>query len=260
MARKKGSYGSSQNSIQNAAKTLKANIQFASVDSPIQSVLLTSSVPDEGKSTIAVNLAQSFAQAGKKVILVECDLRRRSIAHMLGVHTKGGLYAVLSGQASLEEMVVPLSQSNMFFLDCEPNIPNPADILNSKRFAKLVGNLEDHYDYVIFDTPPVGAFIDAAVLSQLVDGVLFVVRRDFAKREQIASAFDQLKKAGANVLGTVLNYAESSSDGYYYSNYYGGSKDTGNVQGSTVHVHGENNRRAPINGASRTAAGKRFSK
>ena len=200
MARKKGSYGSSQNSIQNAAKTLKANIQFASVDSPIQSVLLTSSVPDEGKSTIAVNLAQSFAQAGKKVILIECDLRRRSIAHMLGVHTKGGLYAVLSGQASLEEMVVPLSQSNMFFLDCEPNIPNPADILNSKRFAKLVGNLEDHYDYVIFDTPPVGAFIDAAVLSQLVDGVLFVVRRDFAKREQIASAFDQLKKAGANVL------------------------------------------------------------
>lgn len=259
---KRSRYATDQTSIQNAAKTLKANIQFASVDNPVQSVLLTSSIPDEGKSTIAINLAQTIAQSGKSVLLVECDMRRRSIASMIGVHAKAGLYAVLTEQATLEEAVVPLSQSYMYFLDSEPHIPNPADVLSSKRFKKLVATLESKYDYVIFDTPPIGAFIDAAILSQNVDATIFVVRREFAKRTEVAAAFDQLKKAGANVIGTVFNYCESSQSSYYSNYYEDGSKKTGHVQGSTVHVSsaaGKEERRS-VYGASKSSAGKRFSK
>ena len=260
---KRSRYASDQNSMQNAAKTLKANIQFASVDNPVQSVLLTSSVPDEGKSTIAINLAQTIAQSGKSVLLVECDMRRRTIASMIGVHAKAGLYAVLSEQATLEEAVVPLSQSYMYFLDAEPHIPNPADILSSKRFKRLVATLESKYDYVIFDTPPVGAFIDAAILSQNVDATVFVVRREFAKRSEVMAAFDQLKKAGANVIGTVLNYCETNQSGYYYSNYYAdGGKKTDRGWGSTVHVSSasEADDQHKVHGMSKPAAGKRFSK
>ncbi len=216
MARR-NSHGNQQIALQNAAKTLKANIQFASVDDPVQSVLITSSVPDEGKTTVAVNLARSFAQAGKKVLLVETDMRRRTIANLLGVHPSTGIYAVLAGQSTLENAVVALSQANMFFLDSEPDIPNPPDILSSKRFSKLASTLEDQYDYIIYDTPPVGPCIDAAILSQVVDGVVFVVRRDFAKRDDIVAAFDQLKKADARVIGTVFNYTETMHDAYYYA-------------------------------------------
>lgn len=271
---KKGKYSSDQTSIQNAAKTLKANIQFASVDNPVQSLVLTSSVPDEGKSTIAINLAQSIAQGGKSVLLVECDMRRRSLASMLGVHSKAGIYAVLTDQATLDEAVLPLSQSYMYFLDSEPHIPNPADVLSSKRFKKLLGTLEAKYDYVIFDTPPVGAFIDAAILAQLVDATVFVVRRDFTKRDAVVHAFEQLKKSGANVIGTVLNYAETNEGSYYYYSYNQGSKKVGDVQGSTVHVSGGRSgsasesspspasapRHVNVSGAAKASAGKRFSR
>ena len=154
--------------VQNAAKTLFANIRFASVDNPIRSLVLTSSVPNEGKSTVSMQLAAAIAQSGKRVLLVEVDMRRRSLADMLGVHTRGGLYAVLSEQMPLRAATVPTSQG-FDFLDSEPHIPNPVDILASKRFAGLVDRLSHDYDFVVYDTPPVGTFVDAAVLSTLVD-------------------------------------------------------------------------------------------
>ena len=143
----------------NAAKTLLANIRFASVDTPIKSITVTSSIPNEGKSTIAFNLAQAIATSGKSVLLVECDMRHRTLANMLGIHRAGGLYAVLSDQMSIDEAVIDTDQPNLFFLDAEPRIPNPADIIASRRFAKLVAALEEKYQYVIFDTPPVGPYL-----------------------------------------------------------------------------------------------------
>lgn len=139
--------------VQNAAKTLFANIRFASVDNPIRSLVLTSSVPNEGKSTVSMQLAAAIAQSGKRVLLVEVDMRRRSLADMLGVHTRGGLYAVLSEQMPLRSAIVPTSQG-FDFLDSEPHIPNPVDILASKRFASLVDRLSRDYDFVVYDTRP----------------------------------------------------------------------------------------------------------
>lgn len=155
MAKKK-KQSSNQLEIQNAAKTLLANIRFMAVDSPIKSIVVTSSVPNEGKSTVSVNLAQAIATAGKRVLLVEADMRRRSLAAMLNVRSAAGLYAVLTDAVPLDVAVASTTTANLFFLDTEPNIPNPADMIASKRFGRLVRLLEERYDYVIFDMPPRG--------------------------------------------------------------------------------------------------------
>ena len=166
--------------VQNAAKTLLANIRFASVDDPIRTITVTSSIPNEGKSTVSINLAQAIATSGKSVLLVEADMRRRSLSDMLGVRSRGGLYAVLSEQISIDQAIVETGQKNFYFLDAEPHIPNPADIIVSHRFAKLVKALSAKFQYVIFDAPPVGAFIDAAEIASLTDGTLY---RDHGSEE-----------------------------------------------------------------------------
>lgn len=211
--------GANAQVAQNAAKTLMANIRFASVDSPVKSLVITSSVPNEGKSTVAVNLAQTAAVGGKRVLLVECDMRRRSLADRLGVRARAGLHAVLSDQVDLASAVVPTNQRNVFFLDAEPHIPSPADIVSSKRFARLVSVLEREYDFVIFDTPPVGTFVDAAIVSSLTDAAALVVRDNFTKRDEVLNAYDQLKKAEANVIGVVLNCCKTETSEYYYAYY-----------------------------------------
>ena len=205
--------------MQNAVKTLATNIRFASVDNPVRSLVVTSSIPNEGKSTIAIALAEALASGGKSVLLVECDMRCRAIAGVLGLHAQSGLYAVLSSQVELRDAVVPTSMRGVSFLDSEPHIPNPVDILSSRRFHSFVETLHSSYDYVIFDTPPLSAFVDAAVIGSVVDGTLLVVRRNFTKREAVLGAYEQLKKAGANVLGTVLNYCENERSEYYYEYY-----------------------------------------
>lgn len=217
MARKKGT--ADKMVVQNAAKTLLANIRFASVDNPIRSLVITSSVPNEGKTTVAVNLAQAIATSGKRVLLVECDMRRRSVADMIGARAAAGIYGVLSDQVRLENAVVATQQQNMDFLDAEPHIPNPADIIASKRFSRLVKILEDSYDFVVFDTPPVGTFVDAAVLSTLVDATALVVRDNFTKRDEVVNACEQLKKAEANLIGVILNDCETETSEYYYAYY-----------------------------------------
>lgn len=205
--------------VQNAAKTLLANIRFASVDHPVKSIVLTSSVPNEGKSTVAYNLAQAIASSGKRTLIVECDMRRRSLADMVGARARHGIYAVLSGQVELDEALVATSHRNLFFLDSEPHIPNPADILSSQRFRKLLAQMESDFDYVVIDTPPVGTFVDAAIIAALADATALVVRERFVKRAELQNAYDQLKKADANVIGVIMNMCEAESSEYYYAYY-----------------------------------------
>ena len=204
---------------QNAMKTVLANIRFASVDKPVSTMVITSSIPNEGKSTIAVDLAQSIASGGNSVLLVECDMRNRTLADRIGVRCRGGVYAVLSGQMSIEDAVVSTKQAGMYFLDSEPHIPNPADILASQRFIQLIDDLDQRFDCVIFDTPPVGTFVDAAEVGSHVDGAVFVVRENFAKRNEVMAAFEQLRKAGVHVIGAIMNYCESDASEYYYAYY-----------------------------------------
>ena len=225
--------------LQNAVKTLVANIRFASVDSPVKTLVVTSSIPNEGKSTISIELARALAAGGKDVLIVEGDLRRRTLAGVLGAHPRNGIYSVLSGQAALDEAVVAVGgKSSLWFLDAEPHIPNPVDIFSSRRFHRFVDSLRRTYDYVIFDTPPLSTFVDAAVLGSVADGTLLVVREDFVKREDLISSYDQLRKAEANVIGAVLNYCDTKRGDYYYSYYDQGSAQAGEKGGERVGLVG----------------------
>ncbi len=256
-------YDSEQSALQNAAKTLLANIRFANVDKPIRSIVVTSSVPVEGKSVVSINLAQAITSSGKTVLIMECDMRKRSLYRALHAHASAGLYAVLTEQIPLEQAVLATQWQGMYFLDAEPSIPNPADIVASKRFSKFLDVLMDTYDYVILDTPPVGTFIDAAILSTLADGTVFVVREDYAKRSDILNAYEQLKKADAEVIGVVLNYCQDhgSHSGYYYYDYYskGGSGDrayantvaTSPQKSSSHHHHSSSSGHSTSNSARR---------
>ena len=216
--------------LQNAVKTLVANIRFASVDDPVRTIAVTSSVPNEGKTTVSVALGQALAASGKDVLVVDCDLRRRSLANELGVHAQNGLYAVLAGQVELDDAIVETGTEGLYMLDVEPHIPNPVDILASHRFHTLVGKMRQEFGYVVIDTPPVSTFVDGAVIAQNTDATLLVVREGYTKRSDILAAYDQLQKAGANVIGTVLNFCENERSEYYY-NYY-------NKDGKRVHHDG----------------------
>jgi capsular exopolysaccharide synthesis family protein len=205
--------------IQNAFKTLFANIKFMSPDAPIHSLVVTSSVPNEGKSTVSFNLASAIATSGKTVLLVEGDLRRRALASMTKEHARSGLYSLLVEDASQRDAIVQTKMPNLFFLDAEPNIPNPVDVISSHRFAKMIKTLSQEYDYLLIDTPPVGTFVDAAIISTLVDGTIMVVKSGSTKQEELKGAYAQLKKADANVLGLVATFTEGSESEYYYAYY-----------------------------------------
>ena len=206
--------------IQNSAKTLFANIRFLSPDKPIRSIAITSSVPAEGKTTPAVQLAEAIASSDKTVLLVECDMRKHDLSSVLHAHCPVGLYAVMTEEEDLDEAVVETDTPNMFFLDIEPSIPNPTDIISSDSFKNLTKKLAENYDYVLYNTPPVGTFVDAAVLSTLMDGTLFVIRMNSTKRDEVVNAFEQLRKAGGNVIGSVATFCEEMGSQYYYG-YYG---------------------------------------
>lgn len=221
MSRKKR--GATRVAVQNAAKTLAANIRFASVDNPVSTIVVTSSVPNEGKTFVSVELARALAASGKRVLIVECDMHKRSLSSVLGAHGRHGIYDVLSGDADLDEAIVSTQTPNLYFLDSEPNIPNPTDVLSSKRFRGLLQGARRAFSYVVMDTPPIGAFVDAAILGSVADATLLVVREDFVRRDDLAAAYTQLKQAGANLVGTVLNCCdnESGSYGYGYYGHYG---------------------------------------
>jgi capsular exopolysaccharide synthesis family protein len=212
--------------VQNAAKTLLANIRFMSVDNPYKLISLTSSVPNEGKTFVTASLGQAIATSGKTCLVVECDMRRRSMAGVLGVHAQHGIYSVMSGSLALGQVVVATRTPNLYFLDAEPHIPNPSDILSSKRFGRLLQEMRATYDYVIFDTPPVGTFVDAAVLGTRVDAVFVVVRENYVHREELKNAVEQLQASGSNVAGVVMNFCEGRGSSYYdyYSSYTHGSE------------------------------------
>ena len=220
MARKANSRQTeADRNIDNSAKTLLANIRFMSVDDPIRTIAVTSAVPNEGKTFVAANLARAMASAGMRTLVVECDMRRRSMARELEAHSKHGLYSVMSGEVPLAEAVVQV-EPRLEFLDAEPHIPNPSDLLNTRRFNSLVEALRTGYNYVVFDTPPVGTFVDAAVLGSHVDALFMVVRERHTHHEEIVRAAEQLKTANVPLAGIVMNFCERQSSEYYYEYYY----------------------------------------
>lgn len=198
-----------------AYRTLRTNIQFASLDKPLHTLLATSTAPDEGKSTTLANLAVTMAQSEQRVILVDCDLRRPTVHTIFGLPNEQGLTTLmLQADATL-----PLHQTDipgLLVLTSGPTPPRPADILGSKRMAAIIGQLRNQADIVLFDTPPINAVTDAAVLATAVDGVLLVFRAGNTKRDRAREARKLLDKVNANVVGVVLTDVKGDQDQYSY--------------------------------------------
>ncbi|MBY0753926.1 CpsD/CapB family tyrosine-protein kinase [Clostridium sardiniense] len=199
-------------------RVLRTNIQYSSIDKKIKRMLVTSSEPGEGKSTTTGNLALTFSQDEKRVLLIDCDLRKPSIHKKFRVSNNIGLSDVILDNSKLDKALIKRND----YLDILPAgkvPPNPSELLGSKALENLLDELGKKYDVIILDTPPVHAVTDAQILSTKVDGVILVVRAERTKKESVISAKAALDKVNANILGTVLNGGESSKGKYYY--YYG---------------------------------------
>lgn len=197
-----------------AYRALRTNIQFSSLDKPLRTVLTTSTSPDEGKSTTVANLAITIAQSEQRVILVDCDLRRPTLHTLFGLSNEEGLTSLMlqeGGRVPVQKTEVP----GLVVLTSGPLPPRPADILGSKRMEAVIAQLREHADIVLFDTPPVNAVTDAAVLATKVDGVLLVFRAGATKRDRAREARRLLDKVNANIVGVVLTDVKQE-DGYSY--------------------------------------------
>ncbi len=208
-------------------KSLRTNLEFLSATSECKVMIITSSVPNEGKSNVSLNLASTMAAAGKRVILVDGDLRKGTLSRYLHLNrskSHGGITSLLTGSAEWGEVLVPLSDQNLIFVPAGPIPPNPAEILASEKMKNLIEMFGKFADCVIIDTPPASVVTDAAVLSRFVDGVIFVVRPGVTTIQAAQLSKKNLESVQARILGVVINGYDtkksSRKDGYYYSYSY----------------------------------------
>lgn len=209
--------------VSEAYRTLRTNIQFSSFDSDLKSILVTSSGPAEGKSTTIGNIAFTMAQGGKKVVLIDCDLRKPSMHKKFGISNKIGLSDYLIGEASLEEVTVKYNDS-LSLIPSGTIPPNPAEMISSNKMKAFIKQCEADYDCVLVDAPPVIAVTDAQILSTFIGGVLLVVASAQADKDAAVKAKELLVNVKANIIGVVLTKAKSKSGygyGYGYGYYYG---------------------------------------
>lgn len=188
-----------------AYKTLRTNFNFITANGKNRKIVITSALPEEGKSSLAINLAISLAQAENKVLLIDADLRNPSIHRYLHLKKdpKHGLSTLLSGETKVGDCLITIDQG-VDIIASGPIPPNPTELIASDAMQDLLSVAMKHYDYIICDAPPVGVITDAAALSPLCDGVLCVIRHKFANRNHVRDAIKSLKVVNAKILGTVL--------------------------------------------------------
>ena len=215
-------YAEPKSAAAEAYRTLRTNITFASPDKPVHTLLVTSTSPDDGKSTTIANLAITFAAAGSPTVLVDADLRRPHLHTIFGLPNDSGLSTLVADLARSKGGGVsrlPLQETqveNLQVLTSGPVPPNPAEILASQRMGELLALLRSKAEYVLIDTPPIIAVTDAAVLAPKVDGVLIVINAGKTKRELAVKARDMLRQVNAHILGVVLNNAQIDKSAYAY--------------------------------------------
>lgn len=205
--------------IREAYKTLRTNVTFALAgEGDSRVIVVTSSLQSEGKSITAINLALSFAEADKKVLLVDCDLRRPKIGRLLSVSSFAGLSNLLLDPSLIQKPI--FKKFNDIDVLLSGDIPpNPSELLGSARMKKLLDQMREKYDCIILDTPPINMVTDAVVLAPQTDGVLFVVRANQSERGAVIHAVDQLEYTHAKLLGFVLNGIDLEKTSYGYGKY-----------------------------------------
>lgn len=202
-------------------RALRTNIEFAQLDRELKSVLVTSSIPAEGKSTVSSNLAYVVAQTEKKVLIVDADLRKPTVHRTFNLNNEQGLTTLLANNDLKFNKVVQHSKDlNLYFLPSGPIPPNPSEMLGSVKMTALMRELEKYFDLVIYDAPPLTAVADSQIIATKVDGVLLITRYGYTKKEEVKQAKKLLDNVNSNLLGFVMNGQPVSDANGYYA-YYG---------------------------------------
>lgn len=199
-------------------RTIRTNIQFASVEEDMRTIMVTSSGPMEGKSTTIANLGVVLAQQGKKVLIADTDLRKPTVHYTFRVMNTRGLTNVLTRQAELTEVTTATEVPNLDVLTSGPVPPNPSELVGSKAMDTLIEEALSHYDIILFDCPPILAVADSQILANKVQGTVLVVSSGTTEREAAVKAKERLDSAKGKLLGVVLNRKKMKDGSYYY--YY----------------------------------------
>ncbi|WP_076261518.1 polysaccharide biosynthesis tyrosine autokinase [Intrasporangium flavum] len=202
-----------------AFRSLRTNLQFIDVADPPKSIVVTSSLPGEGKSTTTANLALSLAETGMSVVVIEGDLRRPRLLDYLGFEGSVGLTDVLVGRVEVDDVLQPFGRTGLRLLGAGPIPPNPSELLGSANMERLVEDLCARFDYVLIDAPPLLPVTDAAVLSTIVDGAIVVVGAGVAQREHVRRALESLEAVNGSILGLILNRVRAKDGGAGYGTY-----------------------------------------
>ena len=198
-----------------AYRSLRSNIEYSSFDDEYRVIVVTSSVPGEGKSTTSGNLAIALAQSGNSVLLVDCDMRKPSIHKKFKISNAAGTAELLLRKKLFEEVANNYNE-NLTIITAGKIPPNPSEMLASRAMTAFIEEMKKEFKYIILDTPPLQAVTDAQVLSTKADGVLLVVKAGSTKREMVFNSVDLIKKVQGKVIGTVLNGVENKKNNYYY--------------------------------------------
>ena len=198
-----------------AYRSLRSNIEYSSFDDEYRVIVVTSSVPGEGKSTTSGNLAIASAQSGNSVLLVDCDMRKPSIHKKFKISNAAGTAELLLRKKLFEEVANKYNE-NLTIITAGKIPPNPSEMLASRAMTAFIEEMKKEFKYIILDTPPLQAVTDAQVLSTKADGVLLVIRAGSTKREMVLNSVDLIKKVQGKVIGTVLNGVENKKNNYYY--------------------------------------------
>lgn len=196
-----------------SCRTVRTNLMFMAAESPNKTMVVTSANPKDGKTTVATNIAIAMAQSGQQVLLVDTDLRRPRIHKAFGLDNRIGVTNVLLGERTLAQVTRDVGIDRLSVVACGPLPPNPAELLHTKQFERFLDEAAMQYDRVIFDSPPLQAVTDAAILASRCGGALLVVRAQATTRDSVISAIRSLRDVHANLLGGVLNDVEPSRGG-----------------------------------------------
>lgn len=206
--------------VSEAYRSLRAGILLSRAEEPPKTILFTSGVHAEGKTSTTLKTASSFAQMGVRVLVIDADLRRPTCHRMLRMKSASGLVEILTGQVKLHEVIRSTALENLFLLSSGALPPNPAELVGSRKMHDILSTLREQYDYIFIDSPPVMPVSDALLLSKMVDGVVMIIGGQETPKKIVKEACARLSYARAKVLGTVLNKVDLQRSGYYYHNYY----------------------------------------
>jgi len=224
-----------ENPISNVAeccRSLRTNILFSAADRPLKTIVVSSANPREGKTTCVIYLGTTMAQSGQRVLLIDTDMRKPRLHSLAGGSRSVGLSNLILGDRDYDEVIKTTDVPNLFVLPCGPLPPNPAELLMGHRFEKILAELNQRFDRIILDSPPLQPVTDAVLLSKQTDGVILVVQAGKTLREDIKRSANKIRGVGGAIFGVIVNAIEASDrDGYYYSYYgYGTSPEDGKAQ------------------------------